>query len=606
MLDLPSVPLLIAGGGGITPLVKDIGLCLVASALLSLIFVRIRVPVTAAFIFAGVLIGPIGLELVTDQETINTIANLGLTLLLFIIGLEINVKSLLASGKTLFVSGLLQVPLTITLALGAFWMLASVLIADASGEYAVLYLGLACAFSSTLLVVKTLQSRLQMDTVDGRLCVGLLIFQDIWAIIILALQPSLSNPDLGPILRTFGGIAIVVVVAVVLSQVVLPRAFRLVGKMPEVVVTLALGWCFGIGLFAAELSTILHAVGLDIDMSVSMEMGALIAGTTIASFPYAHEVVAKVGNLRDFFITLFFVALGMGIPTPSGPTILLGAVALAVVAIAMRYLLFLPLFYMSGVDQRHSVTSSTKLAQVSEFALVIAYLGLGLGHISEEIGSMIIFAFVLTAVTTPGLFSAAEPIHAALGPFLSKLGVRPPEDAAKTGGDHGAPRLAFLGLHRIASSLLYDLSKSHPELMGETLVVDFNVETHEAVRALGAHAHYGDISNPDTLLNTGVDAAEVVISTVGDDLLRGINNEQIAREIRRMNPDAMIIVNAVRTSDIKKIYEAGADYVFMARTETSHGLVPAISAALNGTMEEFRDHRDEDRGPLHAREELLD
>ncbi|MGB1701044.1 MAG: cation:proton antiporter, partial [Nannocystaceae bacterium] len=331
MSDLIPVPLLLAGGSGITPLVKDIGLCLVSSAIFSLLFVRIRVPITAAFIFAGVLIGPIGLELVTDQETINTIANLGLTLLLFIIGLEINVKSLLASGKTLFVSGLLQVPLTTAFGLGAFAVMGSTVVGATTGNYTVLYLGLACAFSSTLLVVKTLQSRLQLDTVDGRLCLGLLIFQDIWAIVVLALQPSLSNPDLGPILRTFAGIAIVVIVAVLLSTYVLPRAFRLVAKMPEVVVTLALGWCFGIGLFAAELTTIVHAIGIDAELSVSMEMGALIAGTTIASFPYAHEVVAKVGNLRDFFITLFFVALGMGIPAPSGPSIIVGAFALAAV-----------------------------------------------------------------------------------------------------------------------------------------------------------------------------------------------------------------------------------------------------------------------------------
>jgi DNA-binding NarL/FixJ family response regulator len=108
------------------------------------------------------------------------------------------------------------------------------------------------------------------------------------------------------------------------------------------------------------------------------------------------------------------------------------------------------------------------------------------------------------------------------------------------------------------------------------------------------------------LINTGVDAAEVVISSVSDDLLRGITNAQIAREIRRMNPDALIIVNAVRTSDIKQMYAAGADYVYMARTETSHGLVPAISAALNGEMSEFRSKRDQERGALSERKELLD
>ena len=544
-------------------------------------------------------------ELITDKDSIETIAKLGLTLLLFIIGLEINLKQLLASGKTLFITGIFQVPLTIIFGLTAFWVLNLAGLGGLTGDYAVLYLGLACAFSSTLLVVKTLQNRLQMDTVDGRLCVGLLIFQDIWAIIVLALQPSISNPDIGPIARTFVGIAIVVAVSVALSRWFLPWAFRLVAKMPEVVVLIALGWCFGVGIFSANLGAIVHLVGIEADLSVSMEMGALIAGTSIATFPYAHEVVAKVGNLRDFFITLFFVALGMGIPAPEGSSVIIGAFLLAFVAIALRYLLFLPLFYISGVDQRNSVTTSTKMAQVSEFALVIVYLGLGLGHIPESVGSMIIFAFVITAIVTPAMFTAAEPVHSALGPFLSRVGM-PPRADAKTQENEHPPRLAFLGLHRVASSLLHDLAHEYPELMKETLVVDFNVETHDAVRALGAHAHYGDVSNPDTLHHTGVNEAEVVISTVGDDLLQGTDNTTIAAEIRRMNPNAIIIVNAVRTTDVQAMYEAGANYVYMSRTEASYGLVPAIGAALNGELLQFIENRDTDRGRLQDRKELLD
>jgi Kef-type K+ transport system membrane component KefB len=606
VVDDPIATLLLAGGGGINPLVQDIGLCVLASALLALVFFRVRLPVTAAFIFAGVLIGPIGLGLITDKDSIETIAKLGLTLLLFIIGLEINLKQLLASGKTLFITGIFQVPLTIIFGLTAFWVLNVAGFEGLTGEYAVLYLGLATAFSSTLLVVKTLQTRLQMDTVDGRLCVGLLIFQDIWAIVVLALQPSISNPDIGPIARTFIGIAIVVTIAAIVSRWVLPWAFQLVAKMPEVVVLISLGWCFGLGIFAGNLGAIVHLVGIEADLSVSMEMGALIAGTSIATLPYAHEVVAKVGNLRDFFITLFFVALGMGIPAPDGAAVIVGAVLLAIVAIGLRYILFQPLFYFSGVDQRNSVTTATKMAQISEFALVIVYLGLGLGHITEAVGSMIIFAFVLTAIVTPALFSAAEPVHSRIGPALSRIGM-PPRAQDRDGDDDAhKPRLAFLGLHRVASSLLHDLARQYPDLMKETLVVDFNVQTHDAVRALGAHAHYGDVSNPDTLLHTGVNEADIVISTVGDDLLQGTDNETIAREIRRMNPNGIIIVNAVRTTDVEAMYEAGANYVYMSRTEASYGLVPAIGAALNGELGAFIDARNTERGTLHERKELLD
>lgn len=174
---LPMV--LLAAGGGPAPLVTKIALCFVASAVLALLCERLRLPSIAGFIFAGLAIGPIGLRWVEDRSDIETIAGLGLALLLFLIGLEINLRSLLASGRTLVVTGLVQVPLSIAVGFGAFTLVQLLGLALVQGDYSMLYLALACAFSSTLLVVKVLHDRLQMDTVDGRLCLGLLIFQDV-------------------------------------------------------------------------------------------------------------------------------------------------------------------------------------------------------------------------------------------------------------------------------------------------------------------------------------------------------------------------------------------------------------------------------------------
>lgn len=594
---------ILASGASAPPIVTSIAIAFVAAAVLAILCEWIRLPSIAGFIFAGLIVGPVGLEVIHDAEEIETIAGLGLVLLLFLIGLELDLRALLASGRTLLLTGLLQVPLSVGVALGVFMMIGS--FGLGSGIYPALYLALATAFSSTILVVKVLHDRLQVDTVDGRLCIGLLIFQDIWAIVVLALQPNLENFDVLPLVGTFVGVGLVIVLASLATRYVLPPAFRVVAKSPELVVTLALGWCFGLGMFAGQLGPWSDALGLALRPSVSMELGALIAGASIATFPYAHEVVAKVGNLRDFFITLFFVALGMSIPIPKTATVLLAALALAAVMVMLRYLVFLPLLYLNGLDRRHATTTSTKLAQVSEFALVIAYLGLALGHIAGELVSVVIFAFVATAITTPMLFKLADPLYAKLATPLGWVGIRDDRQIAELDNER-PPRLVFLGFHRLASSVLQDLQTTHPVIIADTLVIDFNVAIHDRIRARGPRVVYGDIANPATLHGSGLTHADVIVSTISDDILKGITNLELTRQLRKLAPHAKILVNAVRLSDIPLLYAAGADYVFSWRTEAAVGVVPAMCAALNGDLDGFVDSRRRELGDPAERDEVLE
>ncbi|MGE0399245.1 MAG: cation:proton antiporter [Kofleriaceae bacterium] len=585
----------IGAGGGVSPLVGDLGLCLVAAAVLSIAFVKLRIPAIAALLGAGVLLGPAGLEAVHDRASIDTIANLGLTLLLFVIGLEVNLKSLLASGRTLVVTGAVQVPLTLAIGAGAFLLVGLTGWSLVSGFYPALYLGVACSFSSTLLVVKYLQEHLKLDSVAGRLAVGLLIFQDIWAIVFLALQPSFANPSIVPIALTFGGTLTVGALATIIARTILPRAFHVVARSPELVVTLALGWCFGVGLFGANLGR----------LSVSMEMGALIAGATIATSPYAYEVISRVVHLRDFFVTLFFVGLGMSIPVPeSGGVIALAAIT-AVIAILLRYLLFLPILYKTGLDRRNSVSVSTKLAQVSEFCLVIAYLGSQLGHISGTLVSVVIFAFVITALVTPILFAASDRLYQRLRSLLDVVGIRSRGLKPET-ESHEAPRLVLLGFHRIGSSLLAELERLHPDLLPHTLVVDTNMKTHPEIQKRGAQVVYGDIASLEVLRHAGVGAAEVIVSAVPDELLAGTSNEQLVRQLRQLAPNAVLIANCTKLSQVDAIRAAGADHVFRAPNEVALGILPAIYAALNASLPSYLEGREEEHGGLSDRNEVID
>ena len=283
-------------------LLSSIGLCVSVAALLALLANRLRQPLLLAYLLAGVLIGPqIGLGLISGEESIRTVSEIGLILLLFIIGLEMDLKKLLAAGKPVLVAGLLQFPL---------------------------YLAVCLAMSSTMIVVKLLYDKFELDTLPGRITLGVLVFQDVWAILFLAIQPNLLQPEVATLLGSLLKGILLVAVSLLVSKTVLPRVFQSVAKVPELVLIGSLAWCFIVSAAA-------NAAGL------SREMGALIAGVSISTFPYNLDVVAKVVSIRDFFVTLFFVALGMQIPIPTAEVIGLALLA-SVFLLLSRFVVVFP------------------------------------------------------------------------------------------------------------------------------------------------------------------------------------------------------------------------------------------------------------------------
>jgi len=597
--------ILVASVGSVDPLVHDIGICLLFAGVLTVLFARFRIPTVAALLVAGILLGPETPGLEVDRQSISTIANLGLVLLLFLIGLEIDLRKIQASGRTLVVTGLLQFPLCV-----AFGWAASTLVARSGwvglgGSYAPLYVGIMTAASSTLIVVRLLQERYQMDTTVGRVAVGILILQDIWSIVVLAAQPNFQSPRIGTVAFGFLGIGILCGLAVLLSRTVLPVALRWIARSPELQLVTAVGWCFAIGFLGTNLGAAAGFLGFPAPLSVSLEMGALIAGASLAAHPFSHHIVSKVAVVHDFFITLFFVALGVGIPRPEGTTVLLLAGFMAGIAVLARYVVFLPLLYVTGMDRRNAVVASTRLAQISEFCLVIAYLGKGLGHVDDRFVSAVIFAFVATALASPLLFDAGDAIHRRLGPVLRALGMRQPAEGGEKGPAVEKHEIVLLGFHRVASSLFHEMQKHHAALVPETLVVDFNAQIHPEIEKRGAKVHYGDLSSVESLKTSGIGAAKVAICTVPVELLRGTTNERLARVLRSLYPDLVIIANSVTVKGVREIYEAGADFVYVQRLETAVSLTPAVVSALAGEINEYRRRQEQLFGKAEARDEVL-
>jgi len=593
-----------AADSGLPPLVHDIGIGVFLSGLLAILFARIKLPPIAGYIVAGIVAGPLGLKLVTDGASIDTIAELGFVLLLFVIGLEMDLGKIIKSGRTILLTGAFQYPLIILFGFLVATVLAAIGFGPLLGPLGPLYIGFIIGGSSTLLVVKLFQEAFELDTVPGRTALGLLVIEDVWAIVIIVIQPNLEHPAILPILESFVGIAILAGITILIARYVFPVAFRWIAKVPEIILVGALAWCFAIVFLGESFDWLMDRLfGAGTHFDVESGMGALIAGATIASLPYSIEISTTVSVVKDFFVTLFFVGLGLSIPQPSGPGVIVLALCIAVAAIAARQIVVFPLLYVNGLDQRNAEVTALRISQISEFSLVIAFLGVDLGHLSRDLASAIIFAFVLTALTTTPIYRNAYRIHAWLAPTLRRIGFKdPPEEARK---DEQEWRLALLGFHRVASSLLHDLARDDAPLVKETLVVDFAVTIHDRIRAAGAHVEYGDLSNPDTLHHAGIDRARVVVSTVPDDLIRGTSNKRIVAAVRKMNPGAIIIANAVTLSESDEIYAAGADYVFMSRIDTAHALGEAIGMALNGTLAEYRAEREQLTGKPSTRREVL-
>ncbi|MFN2511652.1 MAG: cation:proton antiporter [Pyrinomonadaceae bacterium] len=599
-LSLPTTFLLMATdpstGHGLGELLNNIGLCVIVAAILAFIANKLKQPALLAYLLAGVLIGPeIGFKLITDHEIIEVISEIGLVLLLFIIGLEMDLKKLRASGKPVIATGISQFLICVALGI-PFFLLLGFRNGDPNafgGEFGLFYMAAAAAISSTMIVVKLLYDKFELDTLPGRITLGILVFQDIWAIIVLALQPNLRNPRITPLAASFGKGVLLVAASLLISRYVLPRLFQSIAKIPELVLIMALAWCFLV-CAAASYS------------GLSREMGALIAGVALSTFPYSLDVIAKVISIRDFFVTLFFVALGMKIPMPTAALLGLAAVT-SVFLIVSRLLSIFPVLYFMRYGHRVSLLPAINLSQISEFSLVVASLGLALGHINSQAVSLIIFVFVITSTTSTYMISYNYQLSAWVSRVLSTLWVR--DLVAPAGEPVQAPPkpIVFLGFFREASAIVHEFELGgsengrHP-LLDDILIIDFNPVVYSELQRRGIECIYGDVAHMETLHHAKIHHAELVVSTIPDQILKGTDNGRLLKKIRQLCPHAKAIVTADSPKKALDLYNRGADFVFIPRIHSSSQVAEIIELGLREGLDNVRA---EQVTHLRTRDEVL-
>ncbi|NQT73603.1 MAG: cation:proton antiporter [Chloroflexi bacterium] len=546
-------------------IINGILIAIVTAAFFGYVLHRLRQPVIFGYIIAGILIGPqLGLKWVTEPEVIDFSSELGLIALLFMVGLEMDLGKIKRFGKPLLVTAILQFAICVALGL-AFFNLPGF---DDGGKYATLYLAITFSLSSTMIVVKMLYDKFELDTLPGQLTLGILVIQDIWAIIFLTIQPDLADPEVHKLALSILKGAALIVGCLLVSRFILPSLFKSIARNPELVLVTALGWCFLISWLSEDVA------------ELSRAMGALIAGISLSAFPYKQEINDRVTSIRSFFLILFFVSLGMKVDEPSANNIIMSVLA-SLFLIVTRFITMFPPLYFMGKGIRVSFLVPLNLSQISEFSLVIVAIGVSFGHVNENVMTVILFTLMITAIISTYMMTYSHGIYRATAHVLQKLGLKDVgAGEGETGEIEDTRPILFLGFYRIASALLHSLEKDNPSITAKITVVDFNPDVYRRLTRRGVKCVFGDLGNTGTLIETGLEKVRVVVSTIPDTILKGTSNMALLTFTKKVNPTARVVVTAESVKQAKQLWAAGADFVILPHVEASDKIAALLEQLL--------------------------
>jgi len=520
----------------------DISIAVIAATTLGIIFHFLRQPVIVGYLVAGIIIGPhVGPQLIHGTENIDVISEIGIVLLLFLVGLEMSFTTLSRGGKTFVIPGIGQ--FVLSFAAGIPFFIMAGMTADTVGAA---YLAAGCALSSTAIVVKSLYDGHEQETLHGRTSIGILIMQDLWALIVLVVLPGLGKGGALLALFAVGKTIILFAAALIISRYLLSRIFTKLTRYPEMTVAASIGWC-------TLCASAAHIAGL------SPALGALAAGLSIANFHYHVFVQDKVEPLRDLFLLLFFVSLGMKITRPNTSGIVMTGIVAAFM-IASRFVTIYPLVRMSGGSRRTAFLTALNLTQISEFSIVILGVGIAAGTLTGAAIEPILYLMAITAVTSSYSIRYGHAIYMFFARLMRKTSAA--EKEFRTLNRTAYP-VVILGLHRGSQALIEMIGKRAPDLIPYLLVIDYNAEILKKLKSAGIEGYLGDISRIETLEKAGISRAQVIVATIPQMLLKGIDNERLIRTLRQIAPGASIIASADFKNQVSFLEQAGADRVIL-------------------------------------------
>lgn len=513
----------------------ELSLILVFAAFFGLVAKFLRQPLILGYILAGLVIGPNFLNLLNATHTIELLSKLGITTLLFIVGLHLSPRIIKEIGLVSLTGGFLQI--TITSVAGFF--LSRFLGFD---FLASLYIAIGITLSSTIVVLKLLSDKKDLNSLYGKLTIGFLLIQDIVASILLLILPTLNGTDnlaLSVLPLLFKGL-IVFLILFLISWQLLSRLSTAAASSSELLFLFSLAWGFGI-------ASMFQVLGF------SVETGALIAGVTLSTTPFAHEISSRLKPLRDFFVVLFFILLGSQLTFHNLPNLILPVLALSFFVILISPLIVLITMNLLGFTKRVGFLTGLGLAQISEFSLVLSQLGFQIGHLNRDILSIITLVAIITITISTYLILHAESIYSRLAKPLSFLELVKSKPQVSTGSE--TRDTILFGYHRVGQ----DFVKVFQKLKRNFLVVDFDPQVITHLKQQNLPHLFGDAQDIEFLNSLNLSQLKLVVSTIPD----FETNLFLIKTVKSKSPKSIILVISHSTTEAKQLYKAGASYVIM-------------------------------------------
>ena len=525
----------------------EITVIITVAAALTILFRLIKQPPILAYILTGIILGALGILHVESNSDLTILGQVGVTLLLFLLGLELRIRELRSIGRTAIIAGSLQVG--VTFILGS--LLAYLLGLSLSSA---LYIGLAVSFSSTIIIVKLLSDKKDLNSMHGKLAIGILLIQDFFAVMTIIFLTGIATDQGGSLMDLLPQVGFVLLkiaalvgVIVVLSKYVFPKILPLISKSTESLFLFSLGWVF---LFTAIVTS--GYIGF------SLEIGGFLAGLALANSNEAFQIVARMKALRDFFITIFFVMLGLEMSFDNISAVILPAIVITLFVLFVKPLIVMGATGILGYRKRTSFLTGLSLAQVSEFSLIILFLGQSTGRIPGEVVTIGVVVALITFVSSTYYITSQNKLYENFKKFLDVFERKNVHAGAVNSIDEFeklSGHVVVVGGHQMGQSIIHALENSGYEVA----VVDFDPDVVTQLKEKEIPAMFGDIADPEIQERVGIDKAKLVVSTVSDPE----DNLLLLRGVQHINKKAKIIVVAFETDDAKMFYKEGADYVVL-------------------------------------------
>ncbi len=552
----------------------ELSLILAVTAGVSIIMKLLKQPLILGYILAGLLVGPSFLNLIHHKDIFDVFSSLGITLLLFIVGLGMNVAHLKKVGRVVLTTAGASL-LAMTL-LG--YATSSVMGFNKSESFII---GLSLFFSSTIIIIKVLSDKKEQNRLHGQVAIGIILAEDIVATLALLFLVSGHGGglDAGRIALLFikGG---VLVGALVLGGIkLLPFVAKYVANSQELLFLAAIGWGFGI-------ATLFKAAGF------SIEVGALFSGVALASSPYAHEISARLKPLRDFFIVLFFITLGQALNFGNLSAALWPAIALSLIVIVIKPLVITATMGVLGYTKRVSFKTGINLSQISEFSIVMVILAVNGGLVQPRLTTIIALVAIITIAASTYMTHFDEQLFGVFDRIKLHLFEKEVTYKERAGHSH---QLLLFGYHHGG----HEFIKTFQDIGKSYLVVDYDPSVIESLEHQEIPYIYGDATDIELLNEIGIDKVKLVICTFTDYEV----TKQLVANIAKENDSAVVITHAENKEQALELYELGSTYVMIPQYIGSEKISSFIKKnGLNKT--EFNKFREKHLEYLQSHHEI--